>query len=785
MNRLLIAALTCAMLTVSVTPIARADITADEVRQAIDRGVAYLKQQQQADGRWADWPGKDGGVTALCTLALLSAGVPPEDDTIQRALTWLRARRLKDTYTVALQTMVFCLAEPEKDRLRIEQNVRFLEVAQVTTEGFRGTWGYSAGATRGDNSNAQFALLALHEAERVGIEVNRRTWALAKAHWESTQNDDGSWGYTPGDRGYGSMTAAGIGSLVIVSDKIFEADAAVEGDRILCCGQRGRDDAAIERAIDWMGRNFATARNPGKNVWRYYYLYAMERAGRLTARRFFHNPRTNEVFDWYREGTAALLRDRGALQDFWRGQPPAENDPHIATSFALLFLSKGRLPILLAKLKHSSEDDWNRHRSDVNNLTRYVEARWRRDLTWQTIDLAGASVDDLLEAPVVYLGGTASPLPAGEEAQTRLAHNLRDYLDRGGFLIAEGHCGQGFEDGFRELMGRVFPEPEYRLRLLDPGHPIWYAEEKVLSPRRLEGIDFGCRTSVVFAPRDPPEAPRPSLSCLWELSRAGRGTQHPAGVQQQIDDAMALGINILAYATNRDLKYKDPSRPDQDSARPPDAIGRGRVTVAKLQHPGGCDAAPRALINLMDTVAAKLGVRAGAEPSLLRMTDSAVFNHHLLFMHGRHTFRLTEQERRQLKTYLERGGMLLADSICASKAFSDSFRREMALIFPDKSLEPIPVSDPMLSPAYGGFDLRQVTRRDPQARAEQGRLDAVLRQVPPELEGIRFADRWGIVFSPYDISCALEQRDSLECRGYVRDDAARLGLNIILYSLQQ
>jgi len=40
-----------------------------------------------------------------------------------------------------------------------------------------------------------------------------------------------------------------------------------------------------------------------------------------------------------------------------------------------------------------------------------------------------------------------------------------------------------------------------------------------------------------------------------------------------------------------------------------------------------------------------------------------------------------------------------------------------------------------------------------------------------------------VIFSPYDISCALEQHESLECRGYTRKDAARLGLNVLYYSL--
>jgi hypothetical protein len=31
----------------------------------------------------------------------------------------------------------------------------------------------------------------------------------------------------------------------------------------------------------------------------------------------------------------------------------------------------------------------------------------------------------------------------------------------------------------------------------------------------------------------------------------------------------------------------------------------------------------------------------------------------------------------------------------------------------------------------------------------------------------------------------LEKHNSLECRGYTREDAARIGLNVVLYSLQQ
>ena len=53
--------------------------------------------------------------------------------------------------------------------------------------------GLGEGIGNGDKSNSQFALLALHEAERAGVEVDYRTWALARAYWEDCQNADGSW----------------------------------------------------------------------------------------------------------------------------------------------------------------------------------------------------------------------------------------------------------------------------------------------------------------------------------------------------------------------------------------------------------------------------------------------------------------------------------------------------------------------------------------------------------------------------------------------------------------
>ncbi|MGW8258179.1 MAG: DUF4159 domain-containing protein, partial [Thermoguttaceae bacterium] len=646
------------------------ELTAEKVREAINKGVAYLEGQQKGDGSWEDYPGNPGGTCALCTLALLNAGVEPWDPNIQRALAYLRILKAEDwqkTYVASLQTMVFVRAVPQTDIFLIKRNAKWLEATQIGEGPYKGAWTYQGNSGFGDNSNSQFALLALHEAENAGVHVNDQTWRLARTYWEKCQNKDGSWGYHLRNPGRGSMTCAGITSLVITSDRIAQPDAKTSGKEIICCAEGdNRDMDPVEHGLYWLGKHFSVTQNPGSpgGLWWLYYLYGMERTGRLTARRFIGNA------DWYREGAQYLIQSQDPLSGFWSSRATSEESRLVGTSFALLFLSKGRWPVLISKLKHPPDDDWNKHRHDLDNLTRFVESHWKKNLTWQDIDLQSARVEDLLQSPVLFFCGSSNPLPAAPEKSKAIVEKLRDYLDRGGFIFAEAYCGEGgFDKAFRELISRVFPEKEYRLRLLEPEHPIWHAD-KIIPPdqlRPLWGVDFGCRTSVVYAPLDPPGKPRPSLSCLWELARGGRMKKYSPSVQARINAALDLGINVLAYATNRELRPKEEFFQTTFSQQAKNTFKRGQLDIAQVRHPGACNSAPRALKNLLESIGRELNIRASAPDRLIDLGDKAIFDYHLLYMQGRTAFRLTDEERAHLKEYLQRGGMLFADSICASQ----------------------------------------------------------------------------------------------------------------------
>ena len=756
------------------------------VLRAIDRGVAYLKKEQDAKGRWADSVGYEGGVTALCTLALLNAGVPPEDPTLESALAYLDRRDLDKTYTVSLQTMVLATADPARYRLRIDKNVKWLERNQVKNGKRAGAWSYPGPG--GDPSNSQFAVLALYEAQRVGVKVNRNTWDLANGYWRRIQAKNGSWSYSGGEGASGSMTCAGIGALSVIRKALSEGDARVlPNGQVKCCTQQ-ENDPAIENALNWLGRNFSVRRNPmssinerdgrraGHQIWHYYYLYGLERAGRLTARRFIGE------HDWYREGTEYLVTAQNRLLHFWEGRT---GNRQISTSMALLFLSKGRRPLLLGKLKHGEEPTWNAHRSDADHLTRRTEQAWDLDLTWQTLDPNGAAVEDLLQAPVLYISGSR------RTDLTTHAEKLRGYVDRGGFIFAESCCGdsRAFRQSIEKLVEKMFPEPEYRLRQLRPAHPIWRME-RLVSPDSpyvgsLWAVEYGCRTCLVFCDRD--------LSCYWELDNPQRTAHYPKQVETRIEDALAIGMNVLAYATNREPQGKEQSFAIASDDNLLESDGkRGVIQIAKLRHGGGCDDAPGALANLTRTALhGERSIQIATTSSLVSINDPAFFRHHLSFMHGRHDFRLTPSERGRLRKYLvENDGLLLADSICASPAFTKAFRRELLASLGAAQggrlrLEQIPAGDPLFTAQFGGYDIRQVELRDPQPADVDQPLAARVRRVTPQLEGVKINGRWRVIFSPFDLSCALERHEAVECRGYTRQDAARIGLNVLLYSINQ
>jgi hypothetical protein len=216
--------------------------------------------------------------------------------------------------------MVLAAAEPDKDRGRIEANVRWLERTQIQqgdSVPWAGSWSYTAFKGRpGDNSNTQYALLGLQTAREVGVRVTPQVWTLSREYWQKAQNLDVGWAYTPDTASStGSMTCSGISSLAIARhwSPATRGQERLVGGKIVDCG-KDDEDLSLQGGIDWMGRHFQVDQNPGsKTMWKYYYLYSLERAGRLGGIRLLGGK------DWYREGALHLLHEQNTSAGFWQG----------------------------------------------------------------------------------------------------------------------------------------------------------------------------------------------------------------------------------------------------------------------------------------------------------------------------------------------------------------------------------------------------------------------------------------------------------------------------------
>ena len=767
-------------------PAVAQDLSSEQVKRAIERGVGALAKQQRGDGFW-DSPGVNHapGATALCVLALLNSGEPLDSPPVANGLKYLRDLPQREiltggTYDTSLALMAFAAAKDgRKDAARMLALTRALEDGRVKRGENRGGWSYGLSPMGGgaDRSNSQYAVLGLRNAAYAGVPVARQTWADIAHYWVGPQAQNRDGGYTYGMSGggaRGSMTVAGIATLSILKTMLRTDDLRPDGTPD-CCGtdpiEQQLDDS-IERASAWLTRYFAVSRNPQYPSHVLYYIYGLERAGRLAGKRFFGE------HDWYREGAEWLLRNQNVRTGGWVGKGFGETNETVGTAFALLFLAKGLSPVLMNKLKYGRPGDrgWETHPADARNLTFHVSGlpKWPKLVTWQVLDLQKAvAANDLagaLQGPVTLMTGRSAP-----KLNDREVKFLRDYVDAGGFLFGVASCDGGdFEEGFRKLIVRMYPDDAPELERLGADHPV-FRSEYLLNADTVElyGADLGCRTPIMFSPVD--------LSCYWDLwtpyDLPGRDPQLLAQITQKVN----TGVNVLAYATGREPPDKLDAKSPLAEQGARDDIERGLLQVAKLRHEGEWDAAPRALRNLLLALNATAGVAASTKVKSLTPGDANVFRYPVLYMHGRGAFSLGQNERDRLRTYLENGGVLFADACCGSEPFDRAFRGLMGELFPDAPLTRIPPDHELFSERIG-FDLSRVRRREPGA-VGAGALDADVVLGEPFLEGVTVNGQVAVIYSKYDISCALERQTTVACAGYLPEDALKIGVNALRYAL--
>ena len=109
-------------------------LTAEKVRESIQRGVQFLLRQASDSGSYGRLQTQDD-ITALCVLALLNADVPPDHPTLQKSLDLIESvpQDKLSTYFTSLRIMAFATADPAGKRYlrQISSDTRWLIERQI------------------------------------------------------------------------------------------------------------------------------------------------------------------------------------------------------------------------------------------------------------------------------------------------------------------------------------------------------------------------------------------------------------------------------------------------------------------------------------------------------------------------------------------------------------------------------------------------------------------------------------------------------------------------------
>jgi hypothetical protein len=108
----------------------------------------------------------------------------------------------------------------------------------------------------------------------------------------------------------------------------------------------------------------------------------------------------------------------------------------------------------------------------------------------------------------------------------------------------------------------------------------------------------------------------------------------------------------------------------------------------------------------------------------------------------------------------------------------------MAELFPERKFERIPAEHEMFTDDVG-HDIRRVKRRELAVDSPDAALETQVVETEPYLEGIEIDGRYVVIYSKFDLSCAIERQATVVCSGYLHDDAVRIAVNVVRYALLQ
>jgi hypothetical protein len=155
----------------------------------------------------------------------------------------------------------------------------------------------------------------------------------------------------------------------------------------------------------------------------------------------------------------------------------------------------------------------------------------------------------------------------------------------------------------------------------------------------------------------------------------------------------------------------------------------------------------------------------------------------MLYMVGYEKFSFTPEQREALRAYILDGGTLLGTAALGSAEFTQSFKTEMATLFPDHKFDILQLDHPIMRSYYPYTNVKYFSASDTTRSKSEG---------PPVVMGLNIAARTAVIYSPYDMSCGWDEfyapaaprtgdGKPTVTRAMVPEDAIRIGINAIAY----
>ena len=717
------------------------ELTDEQIGAAIQKGVNFLmagahRQGQPLIRTLQQMPGFGAGEDALELYALLQCGeaiddprLNPHDKSMDGAIARLKTAQFGhyQTYGRSLRCAALSLYNRPQDRAALKEDVAWLVQAGAGA----GTYSYENNGLAWDNSNSQYGLLGVWCGAETGIEVPTAYWGAVEQHWNIGQTSSGQWRYKYGintDLPRVSMNCAGIASLLITHDYL-ESPKYVE--------QVGRDPftPALRRGLDWLetGDNCIDIQPDSPSPYRNwgYNLYGVERIGLASGFKYFGR------HDWYRELAKQVIAAQLA-DGSWAG------DERIDTSYMLLFLARGRHPILMNKLRLAS--NWANRPRDVANLARFSSHEMERQFNWQVVPLTHDWVD-WTDSPILYLASHKSVLSIVDSD----VQKIRQFILAGGMLFTQADGDSPEFDAFAHTLARrLFPE--YEMTDVPADHAIYSVAEPVRPTIPLKMVSNGSRILMLHSPTD--------IAKWWQRRDTKTGERY-----------FALGLNMFVYAAGkRDFHNRLASTFVPPVEEPPVQT----INIARLQYAGAWDPEPYAWSRFARVFQRRTGYALNVELVALRELRPGIAP--LVHLTGAFGYRFTNSEVEAMRAYVASGGILLIDSCGGGGAFEQSVRDDL-----------LPRAFPQVVPRFFA------PKDAPFASGAAGMADlsgAQLRRAAIEMLGSHSGNvmvlRYGrghVVSSGLDITSGLLGTNTWGIIGFAPEYSQALTQNVILWTL--